>query len=159
MAMLVTTVLLGEVARRRWWWGIPMTFGVIGAFFVVDLAFFSANTLKIIEGGWFPLLVGAVVFILMSTWRRGRQLLLDRTSEDNPPQKFIAELDPSQMPRVDGTAVYLASRRDTLPYAMTDNLRHNKALLREKASSWWVNREPRSAAKRAACSGLVTPRF
>jgi KUP system potassium uptake protein len=127
--MLVTTVLLGEVARRRWGWGIPMTCGVIGAFLVVDLSFFSANTLKIIEGGWFPLLVGAVVFTLMSTWRRGRQLLLERTSEDNPPlAKFIAELDPSQMPRVDGTAVYLASRRDTLPYAMTDNLRHNKVL-------------------------------
>jgi KUP system potassium uptake protein len=127
--MLVTTVLLGEVARRRWRWGIPMTFGVIGAFFVVDLSFFSANTLKIIEGGWFPLLVGAVVFTLMSTWRRGRQLLLERTREDNPPlAKFIAELDPAQMPRVRGTAVYLASRRDTLPYAMTDNLRHNKVL-------------------------------
>jgi KUP system potassium uptake protein len=127
--MLVTTVLLTEVARRRWGWGMPTTFGVIGAFFVVDLSFFSANSLKIIEGGWFPLLVGAVVFTLMSTWRRGRQLLIERTTEDNPPlAKFIAELDPSQMPRVRGTAIYLAARRDTLPYAMTDNLRHNKVL-------------------------------
>jgi KUP system potassium uptake protein len=127
--MLVTTVLLAEVARRRWGWGVPMTCGVIGAFLVVDLAFFSANSLKVIEGGWFPLLVGAVVFTLMSTWRRGRQLLLERTSEDNPPlAQFIAELDPAQMPRVRGTAIYLASRRDTLPYAMTDNLRHNKVL-------------------------------
>jgi len=122
-------VLFGEVARHRWRWGMPLTFTVVGAFFVVDLSFFSANSLKIIEGGWFPLLVGAVVFTLMSTWRRGRQLLLERTSEDNPPlAKFIAELDPAQMPRVHGTAVYLASRRDTLPYAMTDNLRHNKVL-------------------------------
>ena len=128
-AMLVTTVLLGEVAPRRWGWGMPTIFPVIGAFFVVDLSFFSANLLKIIEGGWFPLLVGAVVFTLMSTWRRGRQLLLERTSQDNPPlAKFIAEFDPSQMPRVRGTAIYLASRRDTLPYAMTDNLRHNKVL-------------------------------
>jgi KUP system potassium uptake protein len=127
--MLVTTVLLGEVARRRWRWGIPVTFAVVGAFFIVDLSFFSANSLKIIDGGWFPLLVGAVVFTLMSTWRRGRQLLLERTTEDNPPlAEFIAELDQSQMPRVHGTAVYLASRRDTLPYAMTDNLRHNKVL-------------------------------
>jgi KUP system potassium uptake protein len=127
--MLVTTVLLAEVARRRWKWGIPMTCAIIGVFFIVDLSFFSANTLKIIEGGWFPLLVGAIVFTLMSTWRRGRQLLLERMSEDNPPlAKFIAEIDPSQMPRVRGTAVYLASQRDTLPYAMTDNLRHNKVL-------------------------------
>jgi KUP system potassium uptake protein len=127
--MLVTTVLLAEVARRRWGWRTPMTCGVIGAFFVVDLSFFSANSLKVIEGGWFPLLVGAVVFTLMSTWRRGRQLLIERTTEDNPSlAKFIAELDPSQMPRVRGTAIYLARQRDTLPYSMTDNLRHNKVL-------------------------------
>jgi KUP system potassium uptake protein len=127
--MLVTTLLLAEVARRRWRWGMPMTFGVIGAFLVVDLAFFSANSVKIIEGGWFPLVVGAVVFTLMSTWRRGRQLLIERTSEDNPPlARFIAELDPSRMPRVRGTAVYLATRHDTVPHAMMDNLRHNKVL-------------------------------
>jgi KUP system potassium uptake protein len=102
--MLVTTLLLAEVARRRWGWGMPTTFGVIGTFLVVDLAFFSANSVKIIEGGWFPLVVGAVVFTLMSTWRRGRQLLIERTSEDNPPlARFIAKLDPSGMPRVRGT--------------------------------------------------------
>jgi KUP system potassium uptake protein len=127
--MLVTTLLLAEVARRRWGWGMPTTFGVIGTFLVVDLAFFSANSVKIIEGGWFPLVVGAVVFTLMSTWRRGRQLLIERTSEDNPPlARFIAELDASRMPRVRGTAVYLATRHDTVPYAMMDNLRHNKVL-------------------------------
>jgi KUP system potassium uptake protein len=104
-------------------------FGVIGAFLVVDLAFFSANSFKIIEGGWFPLVVGAVVFTLMSTWRGGRQLLIERTSEDNPPlARFIAELDPSRMRRVRGTAIYLATRHDTVPYAMMDNLRHNKVL-------------------------------
>jgi KUP system potassium uptake protein len=127
--MLVTTLLLAEVARRRWGWGIPTTVGVIGTFVVVDLAFFSANSVKIIEGGWFPLVVGAAVFTLMATWRRGRQLLLERTSEDNPPlARFIAELDPSRMPRVRGTAIYLATRHDTVPYAMMDNLRHNKVL-------------------------------
>jgi KUP system potassium uptake protein len=127
--MLVTTLLLAEVARRQWGWGMPTTVGVIGTFLVVDLAFFSANSFKIIEGGWFPLVVGAVVFMLMSTWRRGRQLLIERTSEDNPPlARFIAELDPSRMPRVRGTAIYLATRHDTVPYAMMDNLRHNKVL-------------------------------
>jgi len=127
--MLITTLLLAEVARRRWGWGTPKIFAIIGAFFVIDLAFFSANTFKIIEGGWFPLLVGGIVFTLMSTWRRGRQLLLERTSEENLPlAKFIAELDPSRMPRVKGTAIYLAARRDTIPFAMTDNVRHNKVL-------------------------------
>ena len=127
--MLITTVLLAAVARRRWGWGMPMTLAVIGAFLVVDLAFFTANSLKIIDGGWFPLLVGVVVFTLMSTWRRGRQLLLERTSEDNPPlTRFMAELDPTRLPRVRGTAIYLATRRDTVPYAMMDNVRHNKVL-------------------------------
>ena len=127
--MLITTLLLAAVARHRWGWGMPMTLASIGAFLVVDLTFFSANSLKIIEGGWFPLLVGVVVFTLMSTWRRGRQLLLERTSEDNPPlARFIAELDPTRMPRVRGTAIYLATRRDTVPYAMMDNVRHNKVL-------------------------------
>ncbi|MBV9375580.1 MAG: KUP/HAK/KT family potassium transporter, partial [Alphaproteobacteria bacterium] len=69
------------------------------------------------------------VFTMMSTWRRGRQLLIERTSEDNPPLvRFIAELDPSRMPRVRGTAIYLATRHDSVPYAMMDNLRHNKVL-------------------------------
>jgi KUP system potassium uptake protein len=127
--MLVTTVLLAEITWRRWGWGTPRICAVIGAFLLVDLAFFSANTLKIVAGGWFPLLVGTVVFTLMSTWRRGRQVLLARTSEDNPPlTRFIAELDPARMPRVRGTAVYLATRRDIVPYAMMENLRHNKIL-------------------------------
>ena len=127
--MLITTLLLAEVARRRWGWGLPRTSAVIGAFLLIDLTFFSANSLKIIDGGWFPLLVGGIVFTLMSAWRRGRQLLLQRTSEENPPlTRFIAELDPSRMPRVKGTAIYLAARRDTVPFAMTDNLRHNKVL-------------------------------
>ena len=96
---------------------------------LVDLAFFTANAVKIPQGGWFPLLVGAVVFTLMSTWRRGRQVMLERTSEDNPPlRQFIDQLDPAKLPRVSGTAVYLTARRATMPYAMADNLRHNKVL-------------------------------
>ncbi len=127
--MVITTGLLALVARRVWRWSVPVTAVVIGFFLLVDLAFFMANAVKIPQGGWFPLLVGAVVFTLMSTWRRGRQIVLERTSEDNPPLKqFISQLDQSKMPRVEGTAVYLAARRETVPYAMVDNLRHNKVL-------------------------------
>ncbi len=127
--MVITTGLLALVARRVWRWSLPVTAVVIGFFLLVDLAFFTANAVKIPQGGWFPLLVGAVVFTLMSTWRRGRQIVLERTSEDNPPLRhFIAQLDQSRMPRVEGTAVYLAARRETVPYAMVDNLRHNKVL-------------------------------
>jgi len=127
--MLVTTALLAVVARRLWGLSTPLTAAVIGSFFLVDFAFFAANLVKIPQGGWFPLLVGAVVFTLMATWRRGRQIILERTSEDNLPlERFVAGLDPSALPRVKGTAVYLSARRDTMPYALTDNLRHNKVL-------------------------------
>jgi len=127
--MLVTTALLAVVARRVWHWSLPLTAVVMGFFLVVDLAFLAANTVKIPEGGWFPLLIGVVMFTLMSTWRRGRQIILEKTSEENLPlDQFVAGLDPSALPRVKGTAVYLAARRDTIPYALVDNLRHNKVL-------------------------------
>jgi KUP system potassium uptake protein len=129
ITMLVTTCLLAVVARRVWGWSLLRICIVIGGFLLIDLAFFAANIIKIPQGGWFPLLAGAVVFTIMSTWRRGRQIILERMSDDNKPlQRFIAELDAAALPRVKGTAVYLAARRDTVPYAMTDNLRHNKVL-------------------------------
>ena len=127
--MVITTGLLAVVARRLWRWSLPVTTAVIGLFLLVDLTFFAANAVKIPQGGWFPLLIGAVVFTLMSTWRRGRQIVLERTSEDNPPLgQFLARLDPAKLPRVGGTAVYLAPRRETVPYSLSDNLRHNKVL-------------------------------
>jgi KUP system potassium uptake protein len=127
--MLITTALLATVARRLWNWSLALTIGVIGFFLVVDLAFFAANVVKIPDGGWFPLLVGAIAFTLMSTWRRGRQIILERMSEDNLPlDRFIANLNPEAYPRVKGTAIYLAARHDAVPYALTDNLRHNQVL-------------------------------
>jgi KUP system potassium uptake protein len=129
ITMLVTTALLTVVARRLWGWSRSLTIAVMGFFFLIDLVFFSANIVKIPQGGWFPLLAGVAVFAILSTWRRGRQIVLERMSEDNKPLvHFIASLDGTTCPRVKGTAVYLAARRDTVPYAMTDNLRHNKVL-------------------------------
>jgi KUP system potassium uptake protein len=129
ITMLVTTMLIAVVAHRRWGWSFALTSAVVGFFGLVDLAFFGANVVKIPQGGWFPLLIGAVAFTLMSTWRRGRQIVLERTSEDNQPLKqFISCHDPSKMPRVEGTAVYLSASRDAVPYALADNLRHNKVL-------------------------------
>ncbi len=126
--MLITTMLLGVVAHYRWKWNLAATAAVMGALAAVDLAFFVSNGLKIIEGGWFPLLVGAVVFTLMSTWRRGRELLLQRVGEDNVPvDRFLPEVA-AKLPRVRGTGIYLASRRQQIPYALADNVRHNKVL-------------------------------
>ncbi|MBV8746803.1 MAG: KUP/HAK/KT family potassium transporter, partial [Xanthobacteraceae bacterium] len=129
ITMLVTTALLAVVARRLWGWSRSLTIAVIGFFLLIDLIFFSANIIKIPQGGWFPLLAGLAVFAILSTWRRGRQIILERMSEDNKPlAQFITNLDGTTFPRVKGTAVYLAARRDTVPYALTDNLRHNKVL-------------------------------
>lgn len=127
--MVITTGLLGLVAHRVWGWSGPVVAGLIGVFLVVDLAFLSANAVKIPDGGWFPLLVGVVVFTLMATWRAGRQIVLERTNEDNVPlEQFIAGLDARAMPRVGGTAIYLSARHESAPYALVDNLRHNKVL-------------------------------
>ena len=127
--MVITTGLLGLVARRVWHWSIVSSAIVIGFFVIVDLTFFAANAVKIPQGGWFPLLIGAVVFTLMSTWRRGRAVLLERIGEDNLPlPAFIDQLDQARLPRVAGTAVYLSARKGTVPYALSDNVRHNKVL-------------------------------
>ncbi|MBV9813378.1 MAG: potassium transporter Kup [Acetobacteraceae bacterium] len=127
--MLVTTVLLAVVARRLWRWSTPVIVLTIGGLLLVDAAFTAANVVKIPQGGWFPLVVGIVVFALMSTWRRGRQIILERTSEDNAPlDRFLAGLDAAGLARVKGIAVYFCGIRDSVPYSLADNLRHNKVL-------------------------------
>ena len=128
-AMLATTTLAGVVARRYWGWSLPVTLAVVGFFLIVDLAFFAANLPKVLQGGWFPLLIGAAVFTLMMTWQRGRKIALARLGEDNRPlPEFLDRLDPERPARVSGTAVYLTARRDTVPSALALNLRHNKVL-------------------------------
>ena len=126
--MLVTTLLLGVVAHYLWRWSAVAIAAIMGVLALVDAMFFVSNSLKILDGGWFPLLVGAIAFTLMSTWRRGRELILQRISEDNVPiGRFLSERAP-KLPRVSGTGIYLSSRRDKVPYALADNVRHNKVL-------------------------------
>ena len=126
--MVVTTMLLGVVARERWKWSLPLTVAVIGALGVVDVTFFVANALKVADGGWFPLLVGALVFTVMSTWHRGRELLVERTDEENAAiDAFIRDGAPN-LYRVKGTGVFLASPRGSVPAALAENVRHNKVL-------------------------------
>ena len=116
--MVITTILLGVVAHRLWRWSLPVTVVVIGFFLVVDVAFFAANAVKIPQGGWFPLLIGAVVFMLMSTWRRGRQIVLERTEADTRRcGSSSLNLTLPKLPRVRGTAVYLAAHQRTAPIA------------------------------------------
>jgi KUP system potassium uptake protein len=125
--MLLTSILMFLAMREIWGWSLTVSLAVAGIFVVVDLAFVSANMMKVLEGGWFPLAVAAIVFFLMSTWWRGRHLLLRSLERDTYPlSDFIRQVHTKT--RVPGTAVYLTSRLDMVPVPLLHNLKHNKVL-------------------------------
>jgi KUP system potassium uptake protein len=126
--MAVTTVLAYVVTRRRWGWSAGRAALVVVPLLVIDLAFFGSNLLKIRHGGWFPLLVGSALFVVMLTWDRGRAILTrKRTAAERPLRDFIASLNDQTPPvlRAPGTAVYLNARTDTTPLALRYNVRYN----------------------------------
>jgi KUP system potassium uptake protein len=127
MTMLLTSILMFVTMREVWRWSLSLSLAVAGLFVVVDLAFVSANLMKVFDGGWFPLVVAALVFFLMSTWRQGRKALLRKLERDTLPlSNFIAQVRTKD--RVPGTAVYLTSRVDVVPVPLLHNLKHNKVL-------------------------------
>ena len=127
MTMLLTSILMFVAMREVWGWSLPLSIAVAGLFVAVDLAFVSANLMKVFDGGWFPLVVAALVFFLMSTWRQGREALLRKLERDTLPlSNFIAQVRTKD--RVPGTAVYLTSRVDVVPVPLLHNLKHNKVL-------------------------------
>jgi KUP system potassium uptake protein len=127
--MAIDGILAFVVARGRWRWSLPLAAGAFGFFLLVDLAFFSANTLKIPDGGWFPLVLGAIVFALLSTWRRGRRILFERLVANAPElHSFVATLLRRSPQRVSGIAVFLTGAHDVAPRALLHNLKHNKVL-------------------------------
>jgi KUP system potassium uptake protein len=127
--MLITTLLAFIVVRRLWGWGWVKSGLLISVFLIIDIAFFAANAIKIEDGGWFPLVFGLGVFTLMSTWKRGRQLLrLSMESQALPLESFIAGLRSSSMARVPGTAVFLSNDPQAVPHALLHNLKHNRVL-------------------------------
>jgi KUP system potassium uptake protein len=129
LTMVITTILLHVVATERWGWPAPLTFIVTGTFLTVDLAFFGANALKIAHGGWLPLVIGAVLFTLMTTWKTGRQIVARRlTARAVPLEDFIARVAHSGPIRVPGTAVFMAAQSRGTPPALAHNLRYNKVL-------------------------------
>jgi KUP system potassium uptake protein len=126
--MLITTLLLCVVARRRWGWGRAV-FVLAAAFLPLDLAFLGANVLKIDDGGWFSLVVAAFGFVFMSTWKRGRRVLRERLEETGLPlELFLPDLETSKLPRVPGTAVFLAGDPQGTPLALLHNVKHNKVV-------------------------------
>jgi len=127
--MAITTVLFYVVARERWRWRAPVAIGVAGVFLVIDLAFLGANLLKIPHGGWFPLVTGVILFGLMSTWRRGRNVLLETVGGGLMPiNDFLRTLAQSHPSRVRGTAIFLYGNPTATPPALLHNLKHNQVL-------------------------------
>ena len=127
--MVITTMLAGVVMRAEWKWHPVLVTLVIGAFITVDLAFFTANLLKIADGGWFPLLLGGAAFFLLMTWYSGRMLLRMRIKDDGIPlEPFVEGLLAHPPHRVGGTAVFMTGNINTVPVALLHNLKHNRIL-------------------------------
>jgi KUP system potassium uptake protein len=126
---ICTCVLATVVFRRQFHWSRVAALGVFGGFFLIDSVFFAANALKVPEGGWVPLAFGAALMALMTSWKRGRDLLLARWKQDSLPlSSFLARLPQSRTIRVPGMAVFLTGNPDYVPTALLHNLKHNKVL-------------------------------
>ena len=129
LTMVITAVLLQFVATERWGWPRPVAYAVTGLFLTIDLAFFGANALKIAHGGWLPLVIGGVLFTLMTTWKTGRRLVAARlTARAVPIEEFLSEVQASRPARVSGTAVFMTAQPRGTPPALAHNLRYNKVL-------------------------------
>ena len=127
--MLITNLLVFVVARELWGWKLVPTLLCITPFVVIDFAFFSANSIKILAGGWFPLAFGLGVFVLMATWKRGREVLHEKLGQDAIElAPFIASLALGGATRVPGTAVFMTGRPQGVPRAMLHSLKHYKVL-------------------------------
>jgi KUP system potassium uptake protein len=127
LTMLLTSLLMFIAMREVWRWSLPLSIAVAGLFVIVDLSFVSANMMKVLEGGWVPLVVGATLYFAMSTWWQGRAALARQLERDTLPLKdFIVQVRGKS--RVAGTAVYMTSRIDVVPVPLLHNLKHNKIL-------------------------------
>jgi len=127
-AMLIDTallaVLLAAVWRWKWYFSVP----VIGAFVIVDGAYFAANLTKVPDGGWFPLMIGGIAFTLLTTWARGRKLMKERMAEVELPLDIFAKSANTSTQRVKGTAIFMSAATKGVPSALLHNIKHNKVL-------------------------------
>lgn len=129
LTMLVTTFLALVVARYAWKWSLLTIALVIGPFIIIDLAFFGSNALKIVNGGWIPLVIAAGIYLIMATWMRGRKLLAAGLLEHTMPfEKLIEEFNSDRYSRVPGTAIYMSGRPGSCPLALSHNVKHNKVI-------------------------------
>ncbi len=127
--MVFTTILFIVVARRLWKWSVPAVAAIGVVFLIIDLGFWGANLPKIPGGGWFPLVIAAIVFTIMTTWKKGRELIATRLADDALPfEAFVADASIDTLPRVDGTAVFMSGDYDRTPTALLHNIKHNHCL-------------------------------
>lgn len=127
--MVITTLMLTLVAIERWKWPVPLALGLTGFFLIFDLGFWGANLVKIPDGGWFPLVIGAIVFVLMTTWKHGREILSERLGATTYSfRDFVKNVKTEEIIRVPGTAVFMYSNPTGTPPALLHNLEHNKVL-------------------------------
>ncbi len=127
--MVITSIIFYYVCRERWKWSIPAATALTLSFLVADVAFFAANIIKIEHGGWFPLVIAGALFVSMTTWKRGREILSSRLRESmRPLDEFFENIKKDKPIRVPGTAVFLTSNTDLTPPALLHNLQHNHVL-------------------------------
>jgi KUP system potassium uptake protein len=127
--MGITTLLLADVARKQWNWPRGAILGFAVPFLIIDLAFFGANIVKVLDGGWFPLAVGILVYTIMTTWRTGRRILADRLRETTISEvDLLRDLEKGSIPRVPGTAVFMSRYPSGLPATLLHNIKHNKVV-------------------------------
>jgi KUP system potassium uptake protein len=127
--MTITTVMTFFVIRYAWKLPLPLCVAATGLFFLVDIVFFAANAVKVLDGGWFPLVIGAAMFLLMITWKQGRNLMSERLRDEAIAlPDFLESIFLSPPVRVAGTAVFLSAEKGSTPFALLHNLKHNKVL-------------------------------
>jgi len=126
--MIIDGLLLSVVAALLWKWKPILLVAVIGTFLFVDLSFFTANLTKIAHGGWFPLAIGLIIFLVLTTWKRGRALLWDRVSKDSLELETFLNAVSDRVPRVPGTAIFMTGTATGTPGSLLHNLKHNKVL-------------------------------
>lgn len=127
-AMFIDSCLLVVVLFNLWRWNKLFAGGALALFFLVDTAYLTANLTKVPDGGWFPLLVGLVVFTLLTTWAKGRKLMIERLRQSAMPIQVFIQSAANSAARVPGTAVFMTSSPDGVPHALLHNLKHNKVL-------------------------------
>jgi KUP system potassium uptake protein len=127
--MMITTLLTSILSHKQWEWSMTKVIFVFGSLIIVDLAFLSSNTLKFMDGGWFPVVISAAMFIVMTTWKTGRESLTRQAKSDSQSlSDFLKMLKKSPPHRISGTAVFLTGAPHTVPNSLKVHLKHNKVL-------------------------------